>query len=746
MPAAEVSYFGIRHHGPGSARRVLEALEALQPAEVLIEGPADLSHLIPLLGQPGMTPPVALLAYPSDAPDEAIFYPFAAFSPEYQAALWALRHGVPVRFIDLPVALRLTKTDSGEEGPQGLEQQAPAPNPDVTRDPIGTLARLAGYDDGESWWSDVIEENPAPGPIFAAVADAMGALREDEPPLGAFEAAREAFMRLEIAKSVKAAEGPVAVVCGAWHVPALTAKHAAKDDRAVLKGAKKRKISATFTPWTAPRLAQASGYGAGVAAPGWNLHLWRTADRADQTTRWIARIARSLREEGQVASTASLIEAERLATALAALRGRPRPGFEELREAAISCLCFGNPVLWQMIARKLLIGSGVGQIPEDVPLAPLLEDLQRQQRQARLKPEALDRELALDLRTDSGLTRSTLLHRLDALGVPWGRLQDPGRSRGTFRERWVLRWDPEFAVQLVENLVYGPTIAQAAAGRIAEVMAGATTLGALSDLVFQALTADLPEATAVGITRLEGRAVQTSDCLEMLSALPALADVLRYGEARTLDTGQLAALFDRIAVQGALTLPYGARNLDDEAAETLRQAVQGADRAIRLLGDAEQAQGWSRALTTVAQDGQATPLVAGLAARLLYEADEMTSDEAVRLLGLRLSPGTTIADAAGYFEGFLEGAGARLIHDAGLRDCVSAWLAELPEEAFVESLPLFRRVFSSMDAMERQRLLEVLLGRRGDAETNMVEAPEAAHIWPGHLDQIARILKGQIDG
>ena len=84
----------------------------------------------------------------------------------------------------------------------------------------------------------------------------------------------------------------------------------------------------------------------------------------------------------------------------------------------------------------------------------------------RLKPEALERDLAVDLRSESGLDRSTLLHRLMLLGVPWGKLTDAGRSRGTFRERWVLRWEPEFAVSLVENLVHGATIAQAAAGRL----------------------------------------------------------------------------------------------------------------------------------------------------------------------------------------------------------------------------------------------------------------------------------------
>ncbi|MGI9412758.1 MAG: DUF5682 family protein, partial [Hyphomicrobiales bacterium] len=336
--AAPLHIFGIRHHGPGSARQLVEALEALVPETVLIEGPADASDLLPMLADPAMAPPVALLAYAADTPEQAVFWPFAQFSPEYQAVCWAVRHGVPVRFIDLPVSWRLPvpPEETGDEGDGGqdetTEEAAAAdvsepPVLQVHRDPIGVLAHAAGYEDGESWWRDVIEENPAPGPVFAAIADAMAALREDAPPPDAYEAAREAHMRLEISRERKAAEGPVAVVCGAWHVPALTAKHTAKDDRALLKGVPKRKISSTWVPWTSPRLAFASGYGAGVAAPGWCSHIWET-DAERIVAGWLVKAAGVLRAAGHVVSTASLIEAERLGRSLSVLRGRPAPGFE----------------------------------------------------------------------------------------------------------------------------------------------------------------------------------------------------------------------------------------------------------------------------------------------------------------------------------------------------------------------------------------------------------------------------------
>ncbi|HEY3149239.1 MAG TPA: DUF5682 family protein, partial [Dongiaceae bacterium] len=555
--ATEVRIFGIRHHGPGSARRLVEALDELRPSMVLIEGPADASDLLPMLADPAMVPPAALLTYAADDPARSIFWPFATYSPEYQAACWAVRNDATARFIDLPVSWRLA-TEPAEEKAEETEgefepaQAEPTPETDpaaiaLERDPIGALATAGGYEDGESWWRDVIEENPKPGPVFAAINEAMTALREATSPVKGQEAAREAHMRLEIAKATKETDGAIAVACGAWHAPALQAKVSATADRALLKGAPKQKIMATWAPWTSPRLAFASGYGAGVAAPGWCAHLWDTP-REEIATRWLARIAAALREEGHLVSTASLIEAERLAVTLAALRGRPAPGFEELREAAIACLCFGEALVWQTISQRLLIGAEVGRIPDNVPLAPLLEDLQREQKRVRLKPEALDRELAVDLRSESGLDRSTLLHRLTLLGVPWGRLADAGRSRGTFRERWVLRWEPEFAVRLVENLIYGPTIAQAAAGRISAEFDKAGQLKALADLVFSALTAQLPDAVEHGIALIEKRAAQTSDCAELLAALPPLANTVRYGHARQTDADQLAGLLTRILV------------------------------------------------------------------------------------------------------------------------------------------------------------------------------------------------------
>jgi hypothetical protein len=730
-----VHYFPIRHHGPGSAAALVAALDQLNPATVLIEGPADASDLLEALASAQMQPPVALLAYPKGEPSKAAFWPFAEFSPEYQAALWALRRGVPVRFIDLPASA------GREERPDGIVQ---GPN-DLRRDPLGRLAAAAGYLDAESWWCDLLEQNPSPGPVFAAVGEAMAELRADL-ETEEWEGKREAHMRLRIAEASRQTEGTVAVVCGAWHVPALQARVSVQADRLLLRGLPRTKYVMTWAPWSLNRLAFDTGYSAGVAAPGWNLHLWRTWGRAEANAIWLTRIARLLRSRGHMVPTASLIEAERLALMLATLRDRPRAGFEELREAAVACLFEGETLLWKTIEAELLLGRDVGQVPPGGQSAPLIADVQRAQRAARLKPEALDRQLAVDLRTESGRKRSALLHQLNALGVPWGVLEPTGSSRGTFREQWRLRWESEFSVVLVERVVYGSDLVGAASAYLVERIGQATDLGELAQLTGQAVTAELPAASAAGLRALEERAALTSDVSQLLASISPLAQTARYGQARQVDVGSLAVLAERLAVEAALGLRYAARNMDDAAAAALVQALRQAQAGLQLLEvEADTERVWFEALEQVAQDGSAAGFAAGAAANLLHAAERLDSDEAVALLARRLSPGTPTTWAAQFVEGFFTSAAARLIFDVPLRQALDQWIRGLDEDDFLDYLPLLRRVFAELDQMERGRLMRAVFQQSGQDPLpgRVVLANE---VWRSHWEHLAPLLVGDLPG
>ncbi len=435
--------FGIRHHGPGCARSLVRALDALQPDCVLIEGPPEADSLVMLAGAEDMEPPVALLLYAPDEPQRAAFYPFAEFSPEWQAMRYALQTGVPVRFMDLPQThlLALEKEYEAAEPASVATAEETAtpdesdPEPALRHDPIGWLGQAAGYGGGEEWWEHTVEQRQDSAELFTAIAEAMSAVRAETPPLtdpfrARREALREAFMRKTIRAARKEGRERIAVVCGAWHVPALAQMPGVGADNELLKGLPKLKIEATWIPWTYDRLAAASGYGAGVDSPAWYEHLWRRGGRADPAA-WFARVARLLREAEIDCSSAHLIECVRLAEALAAVRDRPGPGLTDLLEAASTVLTTGEDAPLRLIRRELIIGRRLGAVASGTPTVPLQRDLERRCKTLRLTLSPTREPLELDLRKENDLARSQFLYRVRLLRIPWGEVTQARSGKGT---------------------------------------------------------------------------------------------------------------------------------------------------------------------------------------------------------------------------------------------------------------------------------------------------------------------------
>ncbi len=772
--------FGIRHHGPGCARSLLKALDTLQPDVLLVEGPPEAEGLLQPLLHEAMQPPVALLSYCPDDTGLAVYHPFAAFSPEWQALRWALQHQVPVRFIDLPLAHGLAlqqqrrdeakaaaeaaadRAEAGQADAEGAVERAAAepadggqaaadagglsslPAPDEAPgvdahapshdadpvDPLGWLARAAGHADGESWWNHMVEERGDGEELFAAIEEAMVALRLELGPRAERdeadarrEALREAHMRQCLREAQKAGHQRIAVVCGAWHLAGLQADTPAKADQQLLKGLPKVKVQSTWIPWTYRHLTFTSGYGAGISSPGWYEHLWSSgSDPRARSVGWLARVARLMRAKDLDCSSAHLIETTRLAESLAALRERPLPGLDELNEAVRTVLCMGDDTPMRLIHDELVVGDRLGNVPPDVPVVPLQRDLEQAQKSLRLKPEALQRTLDLDLRNANDLARSRLLHRLRLLGLPWGEMARTGRSsRGTFHEVWSLQWKPEFALTLIEASRWGRTVLQAATAQVIDQAQRATGLDELARLVDQVLLAELPDAVQPVTQALENRAATTGDAAQLLAALPPLANVFRYGSVRQTDASLVGHVLDGIIVRACIGLPLACGALDDDAAEGLRKQVLGAHSAVGLRGDEAMAEGWRRALRQVSQQQGTHALIAGLASRLLLDDGALPADEAGAALGLQLSRGADPARAAAWLEGFLNRNAMVLLHDATVWTLVDRWLSGLSEEHFMAVLPLVRRTFSSFEAGERRDL-----GTRVRSTGGALAAPAAS--------------------
>ena len=751
-----VRVLGIRHHGPGSARAVAAALADHDPDIVLIEGPPEADVLVQWVGR-GLQPPVALLSYVVGDPTRAAYWPFAVFSPEWQALAWAVEHHREVRFMDLPAAATLAprqakgpatlldnpengRTDEEEDPDPGSNTSLGSENPDadppserdqVRTDPIAVLARTAGYDDPERWWDDVVEARHGIDP-FDAITEAMAELRLYAPPPRTYaeqleEDRREAQMRTVLRAALRDGER-VSVVCGAWHAPALVGKlPPASQDARLLRGLPKAKVATTWVPWTHSRLSASSGYGAGIESPGWYQHLFSWDDNV--VARWFTEVARVLRRHDLPVSSAHAIEATRLAETLAVMRGRPVAGLDEVQESALAVMCNGAEPVLAFVTNDLVIGEQLGTVPDEAPLVPLDADLRQQARSLRLPiaPEAKD--LVLDLRKDTDRGKSRLLHRLRILGIPWGKPMAISGT-GTFKEGWRVQWQPEFAVAIVVASGYGTTVESAATSC---VIADPGPLADITGRIEKALLADLPEALPPLLTALDQRAAHEADIAQLMEALPALARSQRYGSVRGTDTSALGTVATGMLARVVAGLPAAIGGLSPEAASDLRPHLDAVSSTIGLLSDDAKTL-WLDAVRHVLERADVPGLLGGRLTRTLLDAGEIETGEARGALGRALSHGPSVIERAAFAEGFLAGSALLLIHDRAILSLVDAWLAELGPDDFTEVLPVLRRALGAYNKPERRALADRVAVLDREAGPDEVEADLP-------LDELAEALE-----
>ncbi len=778
--------FGIRHHGPGSAASLEKALREFEPDIVLIEGPPEANSLIKYVA-PGseLIPPVALLAYAGDDARQACYYPFAEFSPEWRAMLYANEKGLPCRFIDLAQSnwLALSKqlkeekiaalsqtelnSDPNAENRENLENpeyseesevsetlQAPDSDtesdtessshlddakdktPPIHRDPIGTLARAAGYEDSEVFWEQLIEQRKQKEgnacSIFLALLEAMKALRaqelenkengdlnqkkldyEDEED-NLIEPLREIAMRQNIRQAKKEGFKKLAIVCGAWHAAALTdeiieGKGQAKIDAAALKGLPKQKLETTWIPWTNGRLSFASGYGAGITAPGWYEHIFST--EGDPTLPWLVKAASFLRAEDLDASSAQVIDAVRLTEALTSLRELPHPGLSEINEAILACLLGGNPLPLSLIQTKLLIGEKLGQVPPDIPGTPLTNDTLRQSQKLRLKQEALSKTLELDLRKPLDLERSYFLNRLNILNVAWGEKQKNRIKTSTFHENWKLEWRPEMSLALIEASIWGKTLIEASSNKLMDAATKCTSFKILVVLLGQALEANLEESIKGSMRLASERSNASLDVSELMSALPVLVSISRYGNVREIDAELVKSLVGHLAEKVIINLEAALVSLDDDAARSMMRLISDCEEALRIYEEDRYIGELYTLLGRLARKPSIHPLISGKTTKLLFDARRLNEEEARTIMQFSLSKASSHAYSGMWLEGFLTDNAQVLIHDHTFFQVVDSWLQSLETEQFQELLPLLRKVMGPYSIAEKRNIQERALSQ-----------------------------------
>ncbi len=710
---------GIRHHGPGCARHLREALETIRPDLILVEGPPEAEALLQWADDQ-MQPPVALLFHETETPRNSVFYPFAVFSPEWQAIQYAREHRIPLRFMDLPATHNLAwhTLKNTDEVPEETTETA------IHADPTGYLAEAAGYADGEKWWEAMFEQRRDGMAMFEAIAEAMTTLRQTLAlPETRYEQTREAWMRKTIRQAEREMYSEVAIICGAWHVPALATMPKQKDDNELLKGLPKVKTEGTWVPWTYERLSLGSGYGAGIVSPGWYHHLWQHPQ--DDGTIWQTSVATLFRQKDMDISTAHVIEAVRLGHTLAAIRALPFAGLDEMNEATTTVMCMGDSFPMQLIHNGLVVSNRMGVVPDGIPRPPLQADIEKQQKKLRLPVSVDYKDYQLDLRKENDLERSIFLNRLQLLHIHWGTKMT-ATGKGTFREEWRLQWNTSYLIDIIAMGTWGNTLPEAATAYVLHQL-NTATLTDVTNLLQHSLLADLPEVTDALTNRLANVAASAGDVLQLMEVVPGLVQMARYGNVRQNDTEKLTQVAEGIITRICIALPPACCGVSDDAATDLLEQMSALNEAINTLQHADSSYLWEQALQAIASNQQSAPILNGYAVRFLYDRRMLEGDELNRYLSFALSVTNAPATAAGWLEGFLRGSGMILLLDDVLWHTIETWMASLPEDAFIAVLPLLRRTFAHFSHAERRKMGE-------KAKNNTAAQPTKTQVAEAGID------------
>lgn len=736
--------FGVRHHGPGSALRLLNVLNEYQPDCVLIESPFETNSQIPILQDEAIIPPIALLIYEEKALSKAAYLPFAHFSPEWQAIQYALKQEIPVQCIDLPMANQMALVKEDALISNIVNESS------ISRDPLGYLADLQGYDDSEQWWNDTFEESDKKEDIFPAINELISTIRREANREESRETLlREAFMRKQIRRAIKEGFERIAVVCGAWHAPVLqeTLSYKVGADNSILRGLPKTKVKATWIPWSYERLSKIKGYGAGILSPAWYELLFSFPSSPDVI--WMSKVSVLMRENGYPASPAHSTEAIRLAQTLATMRDKHLPGLNELDEAALVVFCRGESSKMEVIRKQLIIGNKVGYIPPNLTNLPIQKDFFKLIKSTRLsrywekigkywlKATATNSRGGLDLRNSNDLLKSHFLHQLNVLEVSWGTVMDKtGLEKGSFKEFWQLNWDALFTLQVIEAGKWGNTIQAAAQTKIVEDANKATHLKEVAILMERALKGGLQAAIRPLTDKMTTLLSETEDCLILMESFPTFINILEYGDVRQTDLLVIEHYISEIIPRICIELPGYCHHLDEEQSKKVLTQIVNTNAALKILDNEDFLSNWNKTLALLSDVESIAPEPKGIAARLLFDQNEDSIQTTGRRMSLALSDGNEPIQVVRWLEGFLHGSGLLLVHFRPLWRLIDDWVIHVREDSFHHILPLLRRTFSNFSPSERSKMMQ--MAQSHDSEESNTFTPP---INPGsYSNQREKIL------
>ena len=723
--------FGIRHFSPAGAYFLRQFLDEVKPSLVLIEGPADFDFLIDDIVSKKLVPPFAIMAYTKEAPIDTILYPFAEYSPEYQAILWARENNTECHFFDLEsdIILGLEKGDDETKDEEIISETNPKKSIET---------------DMEGFWERTLEQSEDMHAYRAGSALFGESLRKDtnaDDKSFIRDTVRESFMKRKIKEYIEKGfdTEKIVAITGAFHTSAIESLEGAMSDKEY-KALVRRESNVTLMPYSYYRLSKRTGYGAGNAAPAYYELLWQGFLNGDITyheRKYLSSLAKYMREHGGIVSSAQVIEATRLARELAVIRGGSVPTLEDLKDASITCMGGGSFGEMAMGFAETDIGKKIGSVPQDAMQTSIQSDFTSKLKQLKLEKykELVATPLQLDLRENLrvkskesaflDLNRSFFLYRLVVLGIDFAKIKRSSQDNATWAENWILQWTPEAEIQIVESVLKGDTIADAVAFVLSERLLEATKISEIADVIEDAFNCGLPkivEGAKRSLVEMTNGAIAMCDIADTVSKL---SNMILFGDIRKLDREPLIPIVKRLCIRASLMLVVESA-CDDIAAAALAEDIQKIHNVFMVQDFLDESL-WFDKLTELSNRDDLNTKISGLATAILLDAGKIDEPTLRKEVSRRLSIGMPAELGANWFAGLSMRNHYALIGRLTLWESLSEYMDTLDEEEFRRSAVFLRRAFVEYSAKEKDMIAENL-----------------GEIWGLNAQEVSEIINSEI--
>lgn len=725
------NFFGVRHLSPTTSFNLLQFLEDKNPKCVLMEGPSNATDLLLELANKKVQPPVALMAYTTELPIQSVLYPFALYSPEYQATLWCKKNKVAFRLIDLPTEVTLAIKTQRDSNEIELNEELIAYRlyHNQIYDKISTLNQEHDY---ESYWERQFEHNLNATSYREQLNYQSSQVREmvidqereaDELSFY-YNYLREAYMKRQIEQAL--AEGykkeDIIVIVGAYHVSGLLDESLkALTDKEIELLPRQNSLS-TLMPYSYFRLSSRTGYGAGNKAPYYFELMWQHLNQGSLDTLsvdYLTRVGQFLRTKGHNASTASTIEAVRLASALSYLKEGQYPILKDLHDAAVTCFGSGDLSTVAQALNYVDIGTNIGSLPKGMSQTPIQKDFYEQIKTLKIDEylSAVEQTLSLDLREKlrvktkdiafRDLYRSTFLHQLEVLEIPFAKPIRSNQDKASWAEHWNLQWTTEAEITIIENSLLGETVEIATAFKLKEQLDNTDNIGLVASIISKAYHCNLTSLFETAINSLQRILVETEDLNALANASYELAKLLQFGDLRQFDLQPLIPILQQTFLRSTLLLTENC-SCDNAASAGISTSIDKLDFVAQEFYEEVDVTQWLIELRHLAERDNLNYGLSGLAFSILLERNLLNETECMEEVSRRLSPGVPSDLASTWFEGLAKRNKYALLSRMVLWQQLNDYIDQLDDDEFMRSLVFLRRTFSEFDQIQKNSIVELL--------------------------------------